>query len=105
MEHFSITLREYKDGNFVGRVQIGTSIKNIDDKRVYIHDLYVITAYRHKGEGIKLMNKVIDTCKKLSISRVYLWCLPKLIPFYKNFGAEETHQIINGYHLMMINIK
>lgn len=105
MEKFSITLREYKDGNFVGHVQIGTDIKYLNDKRVYIHDLYVIKAYRHKGEGIKLMNRVIDTCKKLSISQVYLWCLPKLIPFYKNFGAEDTHLITDGYHLMMINIK
>ena len=106
MEHFSITLREYKDDNFVGHVQICTDLGYIyDNERVYIHDLYVIKAYRHKGEGIKLMNRVIDTCKKLSITRVYLWCLPKLIPFYKNFGAEDTHQIIDGYHLMMINIK
>lgn len=105
MEKFSITLMEYKDGNFVGHVQIGTDIKYLNDKRVYIHDLYVIKAYRHKGEGIKLMNRVIDTCKKLSISQVYLWCLPKLIPFYKNFGAEDTHLITDGYHLMMINIK
>ena len=105
MEHFSITLREYKDDNFVGHVQIGTDIKHIDDERVYIHDLYVIKAYRHKGEGTKLMNRVIDTCKKLSITRVYLWCLPKLIPFYKNFGAEDTHLMNEGYHFMMINIK
>lgn len=60
MEYFSITLREYKDDNFVGHVQIGTDIKYIDDKRVYIHDLYVIKAYRHKGESIKLRNKVIN---------------------------------------------
>lgn len=105
MEQFSITLREYKDDNFVGHVQIGTDIKHIDDKRVYIHDLYVIKVYRHKGEGTKLMNRVIDTCKKLSIIRVYLWCLPKLIPFYKNFGAEDTHLMNEGYHFMMINIK
>lgn len=105
MGHFSITLREYKDGNFVGCVQIGTDIKYPNDKRVYIHDLYVIKAYRHKGEGIKLMNRVVDTCKKLSIPRVYLWCLPKLIPFYKNFGAEDTHLINEGYHFMMLNIK
>ena len=84
---------------------MGTDIKYINDKRVYIYDLYVIKAYRHKGEGIKLMNRVIETCKKLSISQVYLWCLPKLIPFYKNFGAEDTHLMNEGYHFMMINIK
>ncbi len=42
MEHFLIILREYKDSNFVGHVQIGTDIKYPNDKRVYIHDLYVI---------------------------------------------------------------
>ena len=88
MEHFLITLREYKDGNFVGHIQIGTDLGYIYDKRVYIHDLYVITAYRHKGYGTRLMYKVLDTCKKLNISQVYLWCLPKLIPFYKNFGHK-----------------
>lgn len=105
MNHFSITLREYKYGNFVGRVQIGTDIKDINNKRVYIHDLYVIKTYRHKGEGTKLMNRVIDTCKKLSIHQVYLWCIPKLIPFYKTFEAEDTHLINEGYHFMMIKIK
>ena len=106
MEHFSITLREYKDDNFVGRVQIGTDLGYIyDNERVYIHDLYVIKAYRHKGWGTKLMYKLLDTCKKLDIHQVYLWCLPKLIPFYKNFGAEDTHIINEVYHFMMINIK
>lgn len=105
MEQFSITLREYKDGNFVGHVQIGTDKEDLNDNRIYISNLYVIKAYRHRGEGTKLMYRVLDTCKKLSISRVYLWCIPKLIPFYKAFGAEDTHLISEGYHLMMINIK
>lgn len=106
MEYFSIALREYnKDGYFVGEVQIGTSIKNIDDKRIYIHDLYVIKAYRHKGWGTKLMYKLLNTCKRLDIHHIYVWCLPKLIPFYKNFRAEDTHLISEGYHFMKINIK
>lgn len=105
MEHFLIDLKEYKDGKFVGHVKIGTDSKYIDDKNVYLSHLYVVKAYRHKGEGIKLMNRAIDTCKKLSIPRVYLWCIPKLIPFYKAFGAEDMHQSMLGYNLMMINIK
>ena len=105
MDHFTITLREYKNSNFAGHVQIGTDIKYINDTRVYLHHLHVIKAYRHKGEGTKLMYKAIDTCKKLGIPRVYLWCIPKLIPFYKAFGAEDTHVITDGYHLMMIYIK
>jgi GNAT superfamily N-acetyltransferase len=105
MEHFLITLREYNDSGFVGHVQIGTDIKYPNDKRVYIHDLYVIKAFRQKGYGTRLMYKVLDTCKKLDIPQVYLWCIPKRIPFYKEFGAEDTHQIIDGYYLMMINIK
>lgn len=105
MNHFLITLKEYKDDNFVGHIHIGTNIKYINDKRVYIHDLYVIKAYRHKGEDIKLMNRTIDICKKLDIHQVYLFCMPKLIPFYKKFGAEDTHLIIDGHHFMKINIK
>ena len=105
MDHFIITLREYKNGNFAGHVHIGTDIKYPNDKRVYIRDLYVIKAYRHKGKGTKLIYKAIDTCKKLGIPRVYLWCIPKLIPFYKAFGAEDAHLIIKGYHFMRIDIK
>lgn len=105
MNHFQITLREYKDGGFVGHVQMGTDIKYPNDKRVYIHDLYVIKAYRHKGIGTRLMNEVINTCKKLGITKVYLWCIPKLIPFYKDFRAEDTHLISEGYHFMKIKIK
>ena len=105
MDHFSITLREYKDGNFAGRVQIGTDIKYITDKRVYIHDLYVIKAYRHEDIDIKLINRAINVCKKLDIHQIYLWCLPKLISFYKDFGAEDIHLINEGYHFMRINIK
>lgn len=106
MNHFQITLREYyKDGNFAGRVQIGTDIKYPNDKRVYIRDLYVIKAYRHKSIGTGLMNKVIDTCKELGITKVYLWCIPKLIPFFKDFRAEDTHLISEGCHLMKIKIK
>lgn len=105
MKHFQITLREYKDDGFAGHVQIGTDIKYPNDKRVYLRDLYVIKAYRHKGYGTRLMYKVLDTCKKLGIHQVYLWCIPKLIPFYKNFGAEDTHLISEGYHFMKIKIK
>lgn len=105
MNHFQITLREYKDGGFVGHVQMGTDIKYPNDRRVYIRDLYIIKAFRHKGWGTKLMYRLLDTCKKLDIHQVYLWCLPKLIPFYKDFGVEDTHLISGGYHFMKIKIK
>jgi len=105
MNHFQITLREYKDDGFVGHVQMGTDIKYPNDKRVYIRDLYIIKAFRHKGWGTKLMCRLLDTCKKLDIHQVYLWCLPKLISFYKDFGAEDTHLISKGYHFMKIKIK
>ena len=105
MNHFQIILREYKNDGFVGHVQIGTDIKYPNDKRIYIHNLYVIKAYRHKCIGTRLMNEVIDTCKKLGITKVHLWCIPKLIPFYKAFGAEDTHIMSEGYHFMKINIK
>ena len=100
-----IDFKEYKDGKFVGHVNIGTDSKYIDDKNVYLSHLYVVKAHSHKGEGIKLMYRAIDTCKKLSIPRIYLWCKPKLIPFYKDFSAEDMHQPMFGYNLMMINIK
>ena len=105
MERFFLDLSEYKDNTFVGHVEMSTDKESLKDDRVWISNLYVFKHYRHIGIGTKLMNRVIDTCKKLSIPRVYLWCLPKLIPFYKNFGAEDTHLINEGYHFMRINIK
>ena len=105
MGHFLIDLREYKDVTLIGHVEIGTDKESPNDDRIWISNLYVFKHYRHTGIGTKLMNRVIDTCKRLSIHRVYLWCKPELRPFYKKFGAEGTNQYMVGYELMMINIK
>ena len=105
MGQFFIDLSEYKDGKFIGLAEIGTDKEDLNDSRVYLSDLYVTKSYRHKGEGTKLMNRVIDTCKKLSITRVYLWCKPEVRSFYKKFGAEEVNEYFDGYELMMIDIK
>ena len=104
MEHFLIDLKKYsKDGKFIGHVEVRTNEENFKDDRIWIEDLYVIDTHRHTGEGTELMKRAIDTCKKLSIPRVYLWCDPKQVPFYKKFGAEEVDQNILGYRLMVIN--
>ena len=105
MEQFVIKMNYSKDDISYGYIEIGVHKENANDSLIWISDLYVNKGHRHIGIGTALMNKVIDTCKKLSITRVYLWCIPKLIPFYKNFGAEDTHLINEGYHFMRINIK
>lgn len=102
MDRFFFDFQEYKDDTFVGHVEVSTDKESLKDDRVWVHNLYVFEHYRHNGIGTKLMNRVIDACKGLSIHRVYLWCKPALIPFYKKFGAERAHQNMYGYELMMI---
>ena len=103
MEELIINV-EYKKGDkLIGHVEICSNKENAKDSLIWISDLFVAEACRHTGIGTKLMNMVIDAVKKLSIPKVYLFCKPDLIPFYKRFGAEDTHQKKNGYNLMMIN--
>ena len=104
MEQFVIDLKYIKDDMPIGHVEICSNSEDFSGGRVWISQLYVEDSYRHNGIGTRLMNRASDTCKKLSIPRLYLYCKPKLIPFYKKFGAEDTCQIMNGYVLMMINI-
>lgn len=60
-------------------------------KSMYLEDLYVKQAYRAKGIGTQLINKVIslaksEKCKKLKW-QVSEWNQPA-IDFYKSIGAE-----------------
>ena len=103
MEELIINVEYKKDDKLIGHVEISSNKENANDSLIWISDLYVSKSYRHTGIGTKLMNMVIDAVKKLSIPTVYLFCKPDLIPFYKRFGAEDTHQKKNGYNLMMLN--
>lgn len=104
MEQFVIDLKYIKDDTPIGHVEICSNKEDFNDGLVWISELYVTDSYRHSGIGTKLMNRAINAAKKLSIPRIYLYCKPKLIHFYKKFGAEKTCQKMNGYDLMMINI-
>ena len=42
MNHFQITLREYKDGGFVGHVQMGTDLGYIYMTNVYLYMIYML---------------------------------------------------------------
>ena len=103
MEQFVIKTEYWKDNILMGHIDICASEDNDNDSRVWISDLYVAKSHRHTGIGTKLMHRALDEVKKLSIPRIYLYCKPELIHFYKRFGAEDTHQKKNGYHLMMLN--
>lgn len=105
IEELIINIEYKKDDKLIGHVEICSSEENINDSLIWISDLFVTETCKYTGIGTKLINIVIDAVKKLSIPRVYLWCEPKLILFYKNFGAEDTHLINEGYHFMRINIK
>lgn len=104
MEQFIIDLKYIKDDMPIGHVEICSNSENFSNGRVWISELYVTDSYRHNGIGTKLMNRAINMAKKLSIPRLYLYCKPELIPFYKRFEAEDTHQNMNEYNLMAINI-
>ena len=105
MEQFVIDLKYIKDDIPIGHVEICSNKENFNVGLVWISNLYVEVSYRHKGIGTKLMNRAIDTCKKLSITKLYLYCKPELIPFYKRFGAEDANQEMNGYNLMVVNFE
>lgn len=104
MEQFVIDLKYIKNEMPIGHVEICSNSEDFNDDLVWISQLYVTDSYRHTRIGTKLMNRAIDTCKKLSIPKVYLYCKPELISFYQKFGAEDAHQEMNGYNLMAINI-
>lgn len=103
MEELIINVEYRKEDKLIGHVEICANKENVNDSLIWISDLFVTETCRHTGIGTKLMNMVIDAVKKLSIPKVYLFCKPDLIPFYKRFGAEDTCQKKNGYNLMMIN--
>ncbi len=105
MEQFVIKVEYSKDDKLMGHVEICTNEINANDSLVWISNLFVEEAYRHNGIGTTLMNRVIDTVKKLSIPKIYLYCKPELISFYEKFGAEDTGQEMNESHLMEINNK
>ena len=105
MEQFVIKVEYSKDDVLMGHVEICTNEINANDSLVWISNLFVEETYRHNGIGTTLMNRVIDTVKKLSIPKIYLYCKPELISFYEKFGAKDTHQEMNGSHLMEINNK
>lgn len=103
MEQFVIDLKYIKNDMPIGHVEICSNSEDFSNGFVWISQLYVTDSYRHTGIGTKLMNRAIDTCKKLSVPKVYLYCKPELIHFYQKFGTEDAHQEMNGYKLMMIN--
>ena len=105
MEQFIIDLKYIKDDMPIGHVEICSNKEDFTGGLVWISELYVTDSYRHNGIGTKLMNRAINMAKKMSISRLYLYCKPELIPFYKRFGVEDAYQKMNGYKLMAINIE
>lgn len=104
MELFATVLKYVKDDIPIGHVEICSNSEDFSDGRVWISELYVEDSYRHIGIGTKLMKRAINAAKKLSIPRIYLYCKPELISFYQKFGAEDAHQDMNGYNLMVLNI-
>lgn len=105
VEKFSVILKEYNiHGKQIGHVKVCSDTEDLNDKRIWLIDLYVKELSRNNGVGTKLMKRAIDTCKKLSIDKLYFWCKLELIPFYKKFGAKQENETVLSYELMSINI-
>jgi GNAT superfamily N-acetyltransferase len=90
MEQFIINLNYIKDDITIGYVEICSNTEYFTDC-IWISNLYVTDSYRHNGIGSKLLNRAIDMCKKLSITKLYLYCKPKLIFFLQEiWGKRRT---------------
>ena len=67
-------------------------------KSIYLDDIYVKPAYRGKGIGFSMMNKVFEVAKKEDCNRVR-WQVSKwntsAIEFYQKIGAEVDDMEMN----------
>lgn len=64
-------------------------------KGVYIEDLYVKEAYRGKGYGEAILDKICAIASERSCKRVEWWVLDwnkKAIDFYKKIGARPMEE-------------
>lgn len=58
-------------------------------KYCHIEDVIVDGKYRHKGIGIKLMNKMKEMAKSQGCYKITLVCSPNIREFYINCGLEQ----------------
>jgi glucosamine-phosphate N-acetyltransferase len=58
-----------------------------------IEDVIINDKYREKGYGAKLINHIVDECKKNNFFKITLTCNERLISFYEknNFEVYQYH--------------
>lgn len=90
-EFFHCFVAETSDGEIIGYVTYFFCYYTWTGKSLYMDDLYVKQAYRGKGIGSKLMDKVIRFAKESGCHKlrwqVSNWNTPA-IRFYKKLGAD-----------------
>ena len=91
----------------IDNVIIGTAKLLIEHKFIHnlskygrIEDVIVKNEYRNKGIGTKLINFIINYCKKYKFFKISLTCSSDLIKFYEknNFEVYQINmsQLINN---------
>jgi len=88
---FNCFVAETKDKNIIGYVTYFFTYHTWIGKCLYMDDLYVVDAYRHKGIGKKLLETVIDIAKTQGCHKLR-WQVSNwnknAQEFYKSMGAE-----------------
>ena len=90
------------DNVIIGTVKLLIEQKFIHNLSKYgrIEDVIVKNEYRNKGIGTKLINFIINYCKKYKFFKISLTCSSDLIKFYEknNFEVYQINmsQLINN---------
>ena len=80
----------YHEGGVVG---MGRAISDgVSD--AYIQDVVVLSEYRGKGIGIKIMDTIIDFLKSKGIGWISLISEPKAVAFYERYGFTKMEEYI-----------
>ena len=72
----------------VGTVGISTK-----DFNLHISNLLVLSEWRRRGFGKRLLRFAEDRCKTLGLSTANLWCADNLVSFYENNGWLKQDKV------------
>ena len=64
-----------------------------------IFDVIILPEFQRKGIGNKIMEKLLEECKKNKIRDIQLFCADGKIEFYKNFGFKARPEECPGMEI------
>ena len=88
--------KDEKTKNFVFEINgkvVGCARLLIKGKKAKFGRLAILKAYRGKGYGGELTKHIIDYCKILNLSELYMHSQYYLLDFYKNLGFKERGKV------------